>query len=161
MTFIVLAVVGAVLLLPAGLILIFFSRKHHGASLAGIGCLVLFVLARPLWTDAWPFDWFIPGSETRVSAEVRGYRIDFVQRPGGDFYWNRFEIFQPDGKMATVSLAVDDGKCWRPSVVETSEEVQFTCVPAGVAGAINTNQMYVISGNCSGQRCRFSAMLFK
>ena len=88
------------LLLPP-VIIVALVRRRANKLLFGIISLVLIVLALPMYVTlpwylagwAWPPDIILP-TETRLSTEIPGYRVDFVQAWGGDFYDTHFGLFR-------------------------------------------------------------------
>ena len=82
----VLAITGA---------MISFIKPYRRWRLCSVGLILadLFLLA----STVWPFDSIWPMARQRVSTSIDGYRIDFVQVPGTDFYQNTVEFIQPDG----------------------------------------------------------------
>jgi hypothetical protein len=119
------------------------------AGLAGALGLVLFGLA-------WPLDWVNPTSSTRAEITLTGYRIQYVQTPGGDFYSDALEITGQAGQQAFISLNVDSYKCWVGSLLQQGDRVKFDCWPLPAGGEISLAWLEAQMAACRADPCNLS-----
>jgi hypothetical protein len=110
-------------------------RWRHRSGLGGLLMLVSIVFACPAYMGllyliagwAWPPDMFMPRSEQRIGADIPGYRVDYVQTWGSDFYTTYYEVTRPDGHKAYLIIDGDDNKCWGLSLQRVGSRVYFMC----------------------------------
>ena len=110
-------------------------RRRVRLWLFGVAGLLLTLLACPAYAMllillpgwAWPPDIFMPGSEGRIGVDIPGYRVDYVQTWGADFYETYFEITRADNQKAYLEIDGDDNKCWGLSMQQVGARVYFLC----------------------------------
>jgi hypothetical protein len=76
---------------------------------------------------AWPPDIFFPGSGSRIGVSVPGYRVEYAQQWGMDFYTTFYEVTRQDGYRAFLEIDGDDDKCWTLKTQEVGTKVYFLC----------------------------------
>lgn len=115
------------LLFPAGLVLATrgaFKKRRAGLLIGSL--LVLLSLPAVAFCKAlWPPDFFLLGSETRLTLPAGKYALSLVQQPGTDFYDSFFEVTRPDGKVTRIMIDGDDDKWWFPRAVTRGGRTYF------------------------------------
>ena len=119
LAWLMLAPIGAVILL------IYYRRRKKRGIIAGALILAASLPAILFCGFMWPFDYLIPGSETRLPVTAGKYQIALIQQPGSDFYNTIFEIKRNDGKITRVWVDSDDRKWWAPRIVKQGSRIYF------------------------------------
>lgn len=143
-----------------------FARAYNRPSLqkrrnvfagASIG---IFVLGLPVASLLSPVDWIQPTKSVRASGYLNGYRIDYVQTPGGDFYRDVLEIFGPRGNSAIVVISPDNAKCWHGSAYITEASIEFNCFPWGKIAALDAAWLNENMSACTWKDCDLTSEYF-
>jgi hypothetical protein len=128
------------------------GRRVVLAGLAGLAG----VLGMGLFGLAWPLDWVNPTASTRAEITTAGYRIRYVQTPGGDFYSDTLEISAQPGHRAFINLNVDSYKCWVGSLIQQGDRVNFDCGMFDGGGEISLAWLQEQMATCRGNSCNLS-----
>lgn len=138
-------------------------RQKSERRLPGI-ILGLMGFISSVWLYSWffPLDWFLPGYKLRVTNELPGMRVDFIQEPGNDFYRNYVELIKPDGTRTQIYEDIDSYKCWTLRSVIAQGEIHYACngqLRKTVHIAIEEHLVYA-SNQCP-DGCRFDELFYK
>ncbi|MGQ0600326.1 MAG: hypothetical protein ACT4QE_01365 [Anaerolineales bacterium] len=125
---IVLGCVPIVLLLLGICIVAPAIRQHPVRLIIGLIVFLLgFASSAFLYSQYSPLDWIIPNYSKRVVDEVSDLRIEFVQAPDNDFYFEYIAITKPDGSQRRFSVAVDNTKCWTLQSYFENAKIYYRC----------------------------------
>lgn len=113
--------------LPLGLATAIVGRHNRRYRTTG---LILVLLSLPAYLILspliiWKID-DIRGWEVKLSTTIPGYAIEFIHRPGFDFYDTFFEITRSDGKRAIIIIDADDSKWWSHHIIEQDGRTYFS-----------------------------------
>ena len=129
---------------------------------SGIGLILVSLPAVAFCCLFWPFDFFGQGRAIRESITIQGYTIDFVQKPGIDFYETFFEIVRSDGEITRIMIDADDNKIWFPTTVNRGGRIYFVGALEGVGAQTSYVDPVagVIFGGYFREAYRFAALDF-
>jgi hypothetical protein len=111
----------------------------------GLTCLVTGV--------AWPPDIFFP-ARSPLTASVPGYRVEYSQEWGQDFYETYYKVTRADGLRAYLEIDPDDSKCWSLSTQRVGSKIYFLCdekTPTEHSPYLDTAHLVVYTGD--GYQC--------
>ena len=161
MFLILLLDIGYWIVVVTGLVLAWtWKGPRRGRVMLGVASLVVLALGLPVSSMLWPPDWLVPVRSIRASATLNGYAVNYVQKPGGDFYLDTLEIKVADGKVAEVHINVDNGKCWFGRAETSDTEVEFHCFPRGRMATVKAAWLEQNMELCRAERCDLSVAYF-
>ena len=124
--------------------------------LLGVVSLVVLALGLPVSSMVWPLDWLAPEKSIPASATLNGYIVNYVQRPGSDFYLDTLEIKGAGEKTGVVQVNVDNGKCWFGWAEASDKAVDFHCFPWGRMASVKGAWLEQNMELCKTDRCDLS-----
>lgn len=136
-----------------------YAPKIWRVTVAVVTAFV-FVLGLPIASAISPVDWFLPAKSVRASGYINGYRVDYVQTPGNDFYGDTLEIFGPSGNSAIIYTSPDNPKCWFGATHLTETFIEFSCFPWGLMASIEADWVSEKMQACTRKECDLSRDYF-
>jgi hypothetical protein len=149
------------IMVVTGLILaLTWQGSKRRRVLLGVVSLVVLALGLPVSSMLWPLDWLAPAKSIRASTTLNGFMVNYVQRPGSDFYLDTLEIKDADEKMGVIHVNVDNGKCWVGWAETSDTEIDFHCFPWGRMATINGAWLEQNMELCKTDRCDLSTAYY-